>query len=230
MRIPGDGQEASGRRDRSHRGQSLVEFALVLPMLLVLLLGVADFGRVFAAGITLEASARDAAEVAAQEYVQLVRNKPGGVLDAADYSRLHDLAIETVCNEGTTLPVRSLAVAGANAICSHDNGGTPEDIWPLAAVCIHDGLDPDCGSEAGSVAACPRLSAAWSNVNAGADPSGAEPLPYVEVRVCYEFATLFNVTNLNLPLGWSISVGIVHLERDRNFTVACYGGVGTGCY
>ena len=48
---------------QSRRGQSLVEFALVLPMLLVLLLGVADFGRVFAAGITIEAAARNAAEV-----------------------------------------------------------------------------------------------------------------------------------------------------------------------
>ena len=38
------------------RGQSLVEFALVLPMLLVLLLGIADFGRVFQAGITTEAA------------------------------------------------------------------------------------------------------------------------------------------------------------------------------
>ncbi len=49
----------------SPRGQSLVEFALVLPLLLILLLGVADFGRVFAAGITLEAAARNASEVVA---------------------------------------------------------------------------------------------------------------------------------------------------------------------
>ncbi|MEP6807849.1 MAG: TadE/TadG family type IV pilus assembly protein, partial [Chloroflexota bacterium] len=33
-----------GFHRRSRRGQSLVEFALMLPLLLVLLLGVADFG------------------------------------------------------------------------------------------------------------------------------------------------------------------------------------------
>ena len=53
------------QRKRSPRGQSLVEFALVLPMLLVLLLGIADFGRVFAAGIILEAASRNGAEAAA---------------------------------------------------------------------------------------------------------------------------------------------------------------------
>ncbi len=42
-------------------------------MLLVLLLGVADFGRVFQAGITIEAAARNGAEAAAQEYRQLAR-------------------------------------------------------------------------------------------------------------------------------------------------------------
>jgi Flp pilus assembly protein TadG len=64
------GRLATNSRQRprlgsSRRGQSLVEFALVLPMLLVLLLGIADFGRVFNAGITLEAATRDAAEAGA---------------------------------------------------------------------------------------------------------------------------------------------------------------------
>ena len=52
---------------RSERGQSLVEFALVLPMLLVLLLGIADFGRIFQAGIVTETAARNGAETAALE-------------------------------------------------------------------------------------------------------------------------------------------------------------------
>ena len=64
------------QRKRSPRGQSLVEFALVLPMLLVLLLGIADFGRVFPAGITIEAAARNAAEAAAQEYLRIGPGSP----------------------------------------------------------------------------------------------------------------------------------------------------------
>ena len=83
-----DAQGSLERRWRlARRGQSLVEFALVLPMLLILLLGVADFGRVFQAGITLEAATRNAAEAAAQEYTQIFRNK--GPLTSADYARLH---------------------------------------------------------------------------------------------------------------------------------------------
>ena len=52
---------------RSRRGQSMVEFALVLPMLLILLLGIVDFGRVFQAGIVTEAAARNGAEAGALE-------------------------------------------------------------------------------------------------------------------------------------------------------------------
>jgi hypothetical protein len=44
----------------------------------------------------------------------------------------------------------------------------------------------------------------------------------VEVRVCYRFTTLFNLTNLELPFGWGVSLGEVYLERDRQFVVANY--------
>jgi hypothetical protein len=43
-------------------GQSLVELALVLPLLLFLFLALFDFGRLFAAALTVESAAREAAD------------------------------------------------------------------------------------------------------------------------------------------------------------------------
>ena len=180
-----------------------------MPMLLVLLFGLADFARVFAAGITLEAAARNGAEAAAQEYLQVLRNKTGG-LDAADYDAIHAVAIDAVCSEGETLP--NQAVSGGT--CS----------MPVTAVCVHDGADPACGTEAAiAPSSCPRVSEpSWNATELGAAPGGATPLPFVEVRVCYRFTTLFNLTNLELPFGWGVSLGEVYLERDRQFVVANY--------
>ena len=54
------------RSARAARGQSLVEFALVLPVLLLLTLAVADGARVFAAQVTLTNASREAALYAAR--------------------------------------------------------------------------------------------------------------------------------------------------------------------
>jgi Flp pilus assembly protein TadG len=47
---------------RSRRGQTVVEFALVLPLFLFLFLAIFDFGRLFAAALTVESAAREAAD------------------------------------------------------------------------------------------------------------------------------------------------------------------------
>jgi Flp pilus assembly protein TadG len=44
--------------------QALVELALVLPMMLLLLLGMVEFGRAYVAGIALEGAAREGARLA----------------------------------------------------------------------------------------------------------------------------------------------------------------------
>jgi hypothetical protein len=49
---------------RSPRGQGLVEFALILPILLILLLGILDFGRAVAAYNSVSNGARTGARVA----------------------------------------------------------------------------------------------------------------------------------------------------------------------
>lgn len=55
-------QQVLSKKRRS--GQTLVEFALTLPILLVLLFGIIEFGRIFQAWVTLQNSARAAARYA----------------------------------------------------------------------------------------------------------------------------------------------------------------------
>ncbi|MDM5314862.1 pilus assembly protein [Fictibacillus sp. b24] len=49
---------------KNEKGQSLVEFALVVPVLFFLLLGIVDFGRIFHAYLTLDHAGREAARSA----------------------------------------------------------------------------------------------------------------------------------------------------------------------
>ncbi|HEX5825770.1 MAG TPA: TadE/TadG family type IV pilus assembly protein [Candidatus Limnocylindrales bacterium] len=58
-------QPAGPGRPRRQRGQSLAEFALILPVLLLLVLMTIDFGRLFYSWITITNSARVAANYAA---------------------------------------------------------------------------------------------------------------------------------------------------------------------
>jgi TadE-like protein len=51
------------RRARAHHGQSLVEFALILPVMALLLLGAVDLTRAFYYYIALENASREAARV-----------------------------------------------------------------------------------------------------------------------------------------------------------------------
>ena len=55
----------SSRRRRTSAGQSLTEFALTLPLLLVMFVAVADLARAYATMVAIESAAREAADWAA---------------------------------------------------------------------------------------------------------------------------------------------------------------------
>ena len=53
------------RREKSEKGQALVEFALLVPIFLILLFAIVDFGMGFHAWITVTNSAREGARLGA---------------------------------------------------------------------------------------------------------------------------------------------------------------------
>lgn len=209
-------ERSESRPRRFERGQSLVELGLVVPILLILVVAIADFGRIFATGVIIEAAARNAAELAANEYlsrppgsdatppVPLSAPAPTGV--AAYYTSLHDQAARNVCAETQELPN------------SNFDPGTGKCIgMPFVMVCIHDSQDTSCSSEtlgATPPAECSEFIPAPTNAHAG---SGSPR--WAEVRVCYRFTSI-----LDLPL---VSFGTFWLQRTRSFVIPCYFVLGS---
>ena len=152
--------------------------------------------------------ARTAAEVAAQEYVQEVaaETTPG---DPKNYGLIHKIAWQSVCDEGHDLPNVTPGSGGAEC------GDLP------TLVCVHDGIDPQCGTiynEGGGVPA------ECSSVQPGsaAPTVDSQSNAYVEVRVCYRFSTFFQITIPFFDMSLTPLSGNFFIERTRHFTVADY--------
>lgn len=195
-------------------GQSLVEFALVFPLLMILLLTVVDFGRVFSAGIIIESAARAAAETGSAEYLREVTRVAPGPVTTSGYASIHRAAWQSICDEAAGLP--NAAPGSGGGECS----GLP------TVVCVHDNADSECSNAynvGGSIpAGCPTLQAGVRPTNVQQAESGTNSWPYVEVRVCYRFSALLS---LNIPwIGGTLSPlgGDFFLERSRTFQVTNY--------
>jgi Flp pilus assembly protein TadG len=106
-------------RNRISRGQSLLEFALVLPILILLIFGVLDLGRIFYTTIALRGSVREGARYFSshpREYtntLDIVQNNAGGygvnlesieILCGGDFCLANEC---NVCDVRDTLTVRA---------------------------------------------------------------------------------------------------------------------------
>ena len=174
-------------------------------MLVVL---VADFGRIFAAGLSVEAAARDAAEIGANEYLA----NPPGPLDqpappgsSAYYAPLHDKIAKAVCAE--TGDLSNSAFDPLTRACVG---------MPLIESCIHDGQDTECSYESQGApipSPCDGMAPPPSNANGGTNSPR-----WVEVRICYRFTPILASSILSFGEFW--------LQRTRTFTIPCYFTLG----
>ncbi|MBI5505268.1 MAG: pilus assembly protein [Deltaproteobacteria bacterium] len=78
--------DRTSRRGRGERGMAAVEFALMMPVFLMMLAGIADFGRAFTIRQTLASAAHEAVRVGS------VRGCPRPTADAIAYRATQTLA------------------------------------------------------------------------------------------------------------------------------------------
>lgn len=141
------------RRGKSYRGQALVEFALILPLLLLLLLLAIDFGRVFFGWVALNNAARIAASEAG--FNPDAWKAPGNASKQAAY-RLQVLADMNAINcappGGTTWTTANIPtptfvnVAGSFSIDPYEVG----DHSQVTFVCNFSFLTPLVGAILGN--------------------------------------------------------------------------------
>lgn len=93
------------KRRASERGQSLVELALCLPLLILILLGVLDFGRVFNAYIVITNAARNGAYY--------------GSMHSLDTNGITQRVIDEAAGSGVTLSSDNVSVSSSGEV------GTP---------------------------------------------------------------------------------------------------------
>jgi len=82
------------------RGQSLVEFALLLPILLLLVLGAMDFGRMFSTKITLTNAAREGANYLARHPDEYPNTTNTAAVIATEASSLTGYTLAIACSGG----------------------------------------------------------------------------------------------------------------------------------
>lgn len=139
LSAPADSQRSASR------GQALTEFALVVPLLLLLLLAIGDFARLYTSEIAVEAAAREAADYGAFNASQW-STQANSTLTVNEMIRRACVAVSTLpdylaTGDSTTL----CSAAGSNPVFSYvleDSAGSP--IVDPPANCGDPATEPPC--------------------------------------------------------------------------------------
>lgn len=124
-------QVISARAER--HGQSMVEFALVLPIFLLMLFGLVDMGRLVYANTTISQAAREAARVASVQayWVGNVTDtscgQPGGPTCPADEAAMR-ANVATAAN-GMMTAVGTIASSNLHISCTLASATAPTGNW-----------------------------------------------------------------------------------------------------
>src|SRR5258707_11392514 len=114
-------------RTRSQRSQSMVEFALVAPLLLLLLFGIVDFGRVIYTYVTLSQAVNEGARVAIRDSPLLPTNAD---VESAVKAHAVDVALANPCPNGPITAATPPPGQGWIFITEPDPPSTPESLSP----------------------------------------------------------------------------------------------------
>ena len=112
---------------KRQRSQSMVEFALVAPLLLLLMFGIVDFGRVIYIYVTLNQAVNEGARVAIRDSPLLPTN---ATVEAAVSAHAADVVLANPCPNGPITGAAPPANQGWIYITEPDPPATPEVLSP----------------------------------------------------------------------------------------------------
>ena len=170
--------------DRAEGGQGIVEFALIVPVFITLLLGMLEFGFVFDENLTLEYASREGARVGSA----LVDG--GGSPGCTTVDNQIIAAVERVLtSDGSRITLERVGQIRIYLATATGSEAGPVDVWIYAAGQgpVVDGKTLDFKLQSTSWSACSRT-------NAGS------PAPSIGVSVSYSY-------QFQTPIG--IAVGFV---------------------
>lgn len=179
-------------RVRARPGQSLVEFALVLPALLLLTLIAVDFGRVYLGWINLQNMARIGANFAANHPDAWLTNDPTAIAERDQYQ--HQITSDAAATNCTLNPVTPPPPTFADA----DGDGINTGIGDHATVrlaCSFKVITPLISNIVGgtvsvSASAVFPVKSAITGTSTGGGPSCLPPNPAINANPQSGFAPL----------------------------------------
>jgi hypothetical protein len=121
-------------RGRGESGQSLVEFAMVLPLLLVILFAIIDFGRIYQANVSLTNAVREGARLGAvggttAEVQARVRDTASGLSPTVSVTPAARAGDSVVVNATATVPL----ITPLGSLLSLIGGGSMSSSFTLNA-------------------------------------------------------------------------------------------------
>jgi len=115
------------RGSGGQRSQSMVEFALVAPLMLILLFGIVDFGRVIYAYVTLNQAVNEGARVAIRDSALLPTNAD---VESAVRAHAVDIVLANPCPNGPITSAAPPSNQGWIYITEPNPPSTPEQLSP----------------------------------------------------------------------------------------------------
>ena len=89
--------DCSGRSAPRDHGAAMVEFAFILPILVLLLVGIIQFGLAYSAQVSIQGAAREGARA-------LALGEPNNVVDAAVYGAAGSATVTAINKSGCPTP------------------------------------------------------------------------------------------------------------------------------
>jgi Flp pilus assembly protein TadG len=119
---------------RGQTGQSIVEFALVVPIMLLILLAIADFGRLYASAVAVEAAGREAADFGAFESANWTSANAATTVGMMEQRACVAAAGSHLEGYATTDPVNDTTCTNPTFHCRLERGADSADCATSAGV------------------------------------------------------------------------------------------------